>query len=67
MIERFQQKALRYTHREEDIAEIARAIDLLGKQRISEAIDVLMAYRNRLQDAQKPEVIDYDQRQESYR
>ena len=58
----YKQQMLRYAHREEDIATIAEAIDLLGKGDSIRAIDILMGYRNRLQEMQQPELLDYDQR-----
>jgi hypothetical protein len=56
------QQTLRYTHREDDIKMVARAIDLLGHHQVAEALEVLMAYRNYLQDAQRPVLEDYDPR-----
>jgi len=56
-----QTQTLQYEHCEDDIATIAKAIDLLGHKQVNEAIEVLMDYRNRLQDMQKPKVKDYNQ------
>lgn len=62
-----QQQTLRYEHREDDIAELARAIDLIGHKDVAGALEVLMGLRNRLQDAQRPQVVDYDPQAEGRR
>lgn len=57
------QQTLRYTERSSDIRTVGSAIDLLSHGQTAEALEVLMAYRNYLQDMQTPQVIDYDPRQ----
>lgn len=57
-------QTLKYAHREEDIATLAHAIDLLGKKDIPAALEVLMAYRDRLMEAQTPVLKLYDPREE---
>ena len=57
-------QTLKYQQREEEIADLARAIDLLGKRNIASALEILMAYRNRLMDAQTPVLKLYDPREE---
>lgn len=57
-------QVLRYAHREDDIATIARACDLLGKQDIIGALNILMAYRDAMILAQTPVLEAYDQRAE---
>src|SRR4029077_10268929 len=54
------QQTLKYEHHEDTIVVLARAIDLIGQRRTSEALTVLMDFRNQLQDAQKPKVVDFD-------
>ena len=57
-------KTLCYVERQNDIAELACAIDLIGHHDVFKALEVLMALRNRWQDEQKPHVVDYDPREE---
>jgi len=57
-------QTLKYLHREEDIKTIARALDLLGKHCVPEAIEILMAYRNALMDSQQPMLKQYEPRED---
>ena len=57
-------QTLRYAHREDDIATLGRAIDLLGKRNLADAIEVLQGLRDRLMDAQKPVLKQYDPRED---
>lgn len=56
-------ETLQYSHREEDIKTIARALDLLGRKNVAAAIEVLMAYRDQLMDSQRPVRKQYDPRE----
>jgi hypothetical protein len=60
-------QTLKYEQREDEIATLARAIDLLGKKDIPEALLLLMAWRNALIDAQQPVLKQYDPREERAR
>lgn len=60
----FVQQMLTYEENAEAIVVLGRAIDLLGHKDIAEALKVLMAYRNHLQDAQRPTLKQYDPRED---
>lgn len=62
-----QTQTLKYERREDDIATLARAIDMLGRGEVPAAIEVLMEYRNNLMESQIPKIKDYDQREERLR
>lgn len=57
-------QTLRYSHREHDIKTIARALDFLAHHQTTEAIEVLMAYRNELMESQTPVLKQYDPRED---
>ena len=61
------QQTLKYESRPDDIAQLAAAIDHLGKKDILSALEVLMAFRERLIAAQTPQVVDYDPREDYLR
>ncbi len=58
------QQMLSYDDNKEAIEILGQAIDLLGHKDIAGALDVLMAYRNHLQDSQRPILKQYDPRQD---
>ena len=49
-----------YNHREDDIATISRALDLIRQGDVAAATRALVVYLHYLQEDQKPEVRDYD-------
>lgn len=59
---RHQQQMLVYGERNDDIATVAHALDLLRQNNSADAARVLTIYLDRLQEAQKPKIIDYDQK-----
>jgi hypothetical protein len=60
-------QTLKYERREDDIATLAKVIDLLGREDVPAAIEVLMAYRNNLMESQMPKLKDYNQFEERLR
>lgn len=56
------QQTIRYQRHDDAIKILGTALDLLGKHDTAQAIEVLMAYRNHLQDMQIPKLEDYDPR-----
>ena len=52
-------QVLKYEKREDDIAVIAKALDLLGHGDVPAAIEVLMEYRNNLIESQHPRTERY--------
>lgn len=57
-----QQQTLQYTDRKEDIATVAYVLDLLREKDFHEASRQLVILMNRLQEEQRPKLIDYDPR-----
>lgn len=58
---RHTQNALVYDERREDIATISDALHALSVKDIAAASQILVAYMDKLQQAQTPRVVEYDQ------
>ena len=57
-------QVLKYEIHKDELAMLATVLDLLGKRRIPEATEILMAHRQHLIDMQIPTLGLYDQREE---